>query len=650
MNNSGNNSNNKAARGSISQILLSALLSGDKYGYEICKDIEQRTNGKLVLKQPSLYSSLRRMEEQELIKSYWGDSDIGGRRHYYSITEKGKQKYEKHKDDWDSFDALIDSLPSSFGTEGVSVQSTENSAEKEESNKTLVLNQESLFNTNSTQSKNQIKKIENEDDSSSFLQFDLFNESANIINKKTIKETPTFESYTNKFADIDKHKDTIQPTELQLSEYEKVTDDEIRNQVKNDFAKELLNKEVVEEEKPLPIPKDEPKEEKKYDDAHILSESEKGQQSIDLDDFMKANFGFSTTDYKKESKKKDNKEKISINFVSLLNEENKSDFKEENFEITHEIQIPNLDKFPEVLKDDQRIGEKLETSKITLQPISNITNEDIPTSDAQISTSPSEEVDTKKEETYDIDTDNKTDSLEYQNVLGKLYSSTNRNDPYEISKLKKFGRLQEDEEQNDILTSEHDEEVLPVEEIDHPAQNNSFIKVTKEDLVQELKNDGVKLKEYKKLSRHTKKGNYINYYKLKIVNAWILWLIMAIETVATFFIIKNNNLLGDGHDVFYYWTLGITFIYPIYYSLTYLFNKEKKIESNFKINISIFNKFLAMLIAIVFIFSINLFIGMTSLNQVAYLSFWLLPTILATNFVVSSIIYFILLKTKKFYV
>ena len=35
--------NNKALRGSISQILLNALVSGDKYGYEICKDIEQKT-------------------------------------------------------------------------------------------------------------------------------------------------------------------------------------------------------------------------------------------------------------------------------------------------------------------------------------------------------------------------------------------------------------------------------------------------------------------------------------------------------------------------------------------------------------------------------------------------------------------------------
>jgi len=623
MNNSNDNTNNKATRGSISQILLSALLSGDKYGYEICKDIEQRTNGKLVLKQPSLYSSLRRMEEQELIKSYWGDSDIGGRRHYYSITEKGKQKYEKHKDDWDSFDALIDSLPENFNTKNSNLKTNKNTEnnkiDKISDGSTYVVNQESLFNTNNYQSKEQIKKIEPEEESSSFLQFDLFNESASIINKKTVKEVPSFEKYTNKFADIDDHKDTIEPTELQ--QFEKVTDEDVKLAIK-----EPSNEDVFEEEI----------EDKKYDDAHILSESETGQQSINLDDFMKANFGFATSNYKTESKEE--KEKTSINFVSLLNENEGEINEDKTFEITHDEDRPNLDKFSEVLKDDERIDfDGIKYQKPKMQEYS---------SD---NTSPQEDENIVSEEVVSTYQDDKTDSLEYQNVIGKLYSNINQNDPYEISKLKKFGRLPEDDiqkQENDDIVEDDTVEVLD-ESLE--TKDESFIKITKEDLILELKNEGVKLKEYKKLSKHTKKGNYINYYKLKICNAWILWLFMAIETLVTYFVVKNNGLLGVGHENFYYWSLGIISLYPLYYTLTYLFNKDRKIESNFKINISIFNKFLATLICIVFIFSINLFIGMTSLNQIAYLSFWLLPTILSTNFILSSIIYFVLLKTKKFY-
>ena len=648
MNNSNlSSTNNKAARGSISQILLSALLSGDKYGYEICKDIEQRTNGKLILKQPSLYSSLRRMEEQDLIKSYWGDSDIGGRRHYYSITEKGRQKYDKHKNDWESFDALIDSLPSSFNNEPVKKYQSESKSTSENienANKTLILNQENLFNTNNSQNKAQIKKIEEDDNSSSFFQFDLFNESASIINKKTIKETPTFETFTNKFVTEENIEDTFEPVETDSFD---ISDDEIKKQVQETFQK------VLEEDKNTIIENtvSEEKEEKLYNDAHILSDNEKGQQSIDLDDFMKANFGFSSNEYKKESNKENKeKEKISINFVSLLDETNKqSDFKEENFEITKPYERPNFENFPEVLKDDQRISEEQValTNGIIMQPIGVAENSN--TSEEQTSL-PTVELANEIQNTYD--NDDKTDSLEYQNVLGKLYSNTNRNDPYEISKLKKFGRLPEDEEttlDKDIEIA-NDLNIVSEEPLNDEQQNNTFIKITKNDLIQEFKNEGVKLKEYKKLSKHTKKGNYINYYKLKIFNAWILWLLMFVEIGVTYFVVKNNNLLGVNHDNFYLWSLGIVSAYPVYYTLTYLFNKEKKIESNFKINISIFNKFLAMLIAIVFIFSINLFIGMTSLNQIAYLSYWLLPTILSTNFVVSSIIYFILLKTKKFYV
>ncbi len=76
----------------INKIVLKSLATGDKYGLEIIKDIEQFTNGKVVLKQPTLYSSLRRMEKKGYISSFWEDSEIGGRRHYYSLTQAGKNE------------------------------------------------------------------------------------------------------------------------------------------------------------------------------------------------------------------------------------------------------------------------------------------------------------------------------------------------------------------------------------------------------------------------------------------------------------------------------------------------------------------------------------------------------------------------------
>lgn len=88
-------------RGQLSCVILSTLLEQDKYGYEIIDEVLQNSQGKISIKQPSLYSSLKRMEEQSLISSYWRDSDIGGRRHYYHLTDLGKKHLEKWKNDYD---------------------------------------------------------------------------------------------------------------------------------------------------------------------------------------------------------------------------------------------------------------------------------------------------------------------------------------------------------------------------------------------------------------------------------------------------------------------------------------------------------------------------------------------------------------------
>lgn len=88
-------------RGKLSSIILSTLSDGDKYGFEIITEIEKQTSGAVVIKQPSLYSSLKRMEDQDLISSYWMDSDIGGRRHYYRLTDYGRKQLEQWKSEFD---------------------------------------------------------------------------------------------------------------------------------------------------------------------------------------------------------------------------------------------------------------------------------------------------------------------------------------------------------------------------------------------------------------------------------------------------------------------------------------------------------------------------------------------------------------------
>ena len=90
-------------RGSVYVIILKALQTGDKYGYEICKEIEEKSEGKYILKQPSLYSGLKRLESKKLVSSYIKESDFAPNRRYYTLTESGKKKIDNTDFSWEDF-------------------------------------------------------------------------------------------------------------------------------------------------------------------------------------------------------------------------------------------------------------------------------------------------------------------------------------------------------------------------------------------------------------------------------------------------------------------------------------------------------------------------------------------------------------------
>ncbi len=99
-------------RGHINTIILRALYEKDKYGYEIMLDIEQKSHGQYSLKQPTLYSALKRLETQGYIKAYWKTDEIssGGRRKYFTLTDSGKEITEKNLAEWEYSRTIIDSL------------------------------------------------------------------------------------------------------------------------------------------------------------------------------------------------------------------------------------------------------------------------------------------------------------------------------------------------------------------------------------------------------------------------------------------------------------------------------------------------------------------------------------------------------------
>jgi DNA-binding PadR family transcriptional regulator len=97
-------------RGHTDTIILARLMDGDNYGYEINKSIQQRTGGAFELKEATLYSAFRRLEQAGCILSYWGDEQTGARRRYYSITDYGRETYDALINEWKTAKALIDKL------------------------------------------------------------------------------------------------------------------------------------------------------------------------------------------------------------------------------------------------------------------------------------------------------------------------------------------------------------------------------------------------------------------------------------------------------------------------------------------------------------------------------------------------------------
>lgn len=97
-------------RGLTDSLILARLKEKDCYGYQINKTVSDLSEKTFELKEATLYSSFRRMEEAELITSYWGDENSGARRRYYSITDKGKSFFEENKADWIRIQELINKL------------------------------------------------------------------------------------------------------------------------------------------------------------------------------------------------------------------------------------------------------------------------------------------------------------------------------------------------------------------------------------------------------------------------------------------------------------------------------------------------------------------------------------------------------------
>jgi PadR family transcriptional regulator, regulatory protein PadR len=99
--------NSDIIRGHLDAIILRLIYEKDRYGYEISKEISQRTQDRFQIKEATLYAVFQRLEKRGLICSYDGDVSLGGKRRYYTIMPRGKTVLLEEMEQWKEVKEII---------------------------------------------------------------------------------------------------------------------------------------------------------------------------------------------------------------------------------------------------------------------------------------------------------------------------------------------------------------------------------------------------------------------------------------------------------------------------------------------------------------------------------------------------------------
>ncbi len=84
-------------------LVLGVLRDEELYGYEIVQHIRERSGSLIEPGEGWLYPALHRLEAQGALASSWRESDVGPRRRYYRITQKGQAVLAREEREWAAF-------------------------------------------------------------------------------------------------------------------------------------------------------------------------------------------------------------------------------------------------------------------------------------------------------------------------------------------------------------------------------------------------------------------------------------------------------------------------------------------------------------------------------------------------------------------
>lgn len=602
-----------ASRGFVNNIILESLLSGDKYGYEIIKEVEEKSNGKIILKQPSLYSSLKRFETKGYITSYWGDSDIGGRRHYYTITEIGKNYYNRTVNksyDLDDEDDVKNN--NSIETEQLSFEENSkidnlkeivNENNFDNSNEQISAN----FEDNSFIQQNNDQTIEeNKTTSEDYNIFDIL-ENEKSSTKTTLQKSSNDKKAENSF---DSKIGSIKENSIQVDMFE-------NNKTENEINKEEdVNIQHIQQLKLNDMPR--PAENVNKLDIPLIKEQT--QEFFSWEDLKRKQVAEKVnTEKENETENKPIKNQIVIDEFGIL-----------------KMGDPN-----ETIKQQKifdNVGVRIDYKDPVIKPEP---KKEIKQSFEPELTEEERELKNKKfnEKFEDIvsqksNTENQTNKeIDYKNILGDLLAP----------------------EQDDVIEDNFNNEQEISNDIIENALNqvqnyNYTANTTSKTTIQSFNEDGFKFKPFiTEVDEDEKQTNFVLTNKVKLNYGIFMFVLMILQISALFVILKAKNLLYTSDYVLYGVAYGIALFILLFCVISYLIAPDKRKANTFKLSYSLIFGILLFLSACALTYAINTFAGLNSSNVTLFSSKLLLPIIISINFVLTPLIYKMILSDKKMY-
>lgn len=102
--------NQELKKGSAELLILSILESRPRHGYEISRQIEERSGGVLRFHVATFYPLLYRMEKRGLVRGQWVEKPNQRRRRYYRVTRAGRNVLKQQRSVWKEFAAAINQV------------------------------------------------------------------------------------------------------------------------------------------------------------------------------------------------------------------------------------------------------------------------------------------------------------------------------------------------------------------------------------------------------------------------------------------------------------------------------------------------------------------------------------------------------------